>query len=221
MEIYDTEEEQVAAIKRWWKENGTSTITGVVVGVAMLSGWNLWQNHTKDKANQASAFYTQLQESVSKENIESAEKIAEKLETDFASTSYIDFASLQLAKIKVQQGDLDAAKVLLEKLMVGANSVELKHVARIRLIKVLQAKDLNEQGLQLIAEVNQASAEGFIGSYDELKGDLYVALDRLGEARTAYQSALRAGVQSPLLQFKLDDITPVEIVSNPVQLLAE
>jgi predicted negative regulator of RcsB-dependent stress response len=69
-----------------------------------------------------------------------------------------------------------------------------------------------EQGLKLIAEVDPASAASFSGNYDELVGDLYVALDRLDEARTSYQKALRDGHQSPFLQAKIDDLTAPEIV---------
>ena len=217
MEIYDTEEEQVAAIKRWWKENGTSTITGIVVGVVLIAGWNFWQSYTKDKAKNASALYEQLLDSISTEKNESVEKIAERITEQYGSTAYATYAALLLAKTKVQQGDLDAAKNILEKQMRDADSAELKNVARIRLIKLMLATDENEKGLQLIAEVDQSSAQGFSASYDELKGDLYVALDRLGEARTAYQSALRAGVKSPLLQFKLDDITAAEIVESNIE----
>ena len=217
MEIYDTEEEQVAAIKRWWKENGTSTITGIVAGVILIAGWNFWQSYTKDKAINASALYEQLLDSMSTEKNESVEKIAERITEQYGSTAYATYAALLLAKTKVQQGDLDAAKNILEKQMHVADSVELKNVARIRLIKLMLATDENEKGLQLIAEVDQSSAQGFSASYDELKGDLYVALGRLGEARTAYQSALRAGLKSPLLQFKLDDITAVEIIESNIE----
>ena len=42
-----TEEEQVAAIKSWWKENGKSlvlTVAGVLAGVF---GWKAWK-HKQD-----------------------------------------------------------------------------------------------------------------------------------------------------------------------------
>ena len=213
MEIYDTEEEQVAAIKRWWKANGTSTITGVTAGIVLIVGWNFWQGYNLDKAKQASALYGQLQNSINTENKEPVEKLTAQLTELHGSTAYADFATLQLIKIKVEQGDLDAAKVLLEGLLNGSGATEIKHIARIRLIKILQATDQYEKGLQLITEVDQTSSAGFTVSYDELKGDLYVALDRLGEARTAYQSALRSGAKSPLLQFKLDDIAPATVVN--------
>ena len=36
MELYDTEEQQVEAIKDWWKENGKAVIFGAVIGLGGL-----------------------------------------------------------------------------------------------------------------------------------------------------------------------------------------
>lgn len=217
MEIYDTEEEQVAAIKRWWKENGTSTIVGAIVGILLIGGWNFWQSYTRDKAVQASALYDQLLENTSKGKNDSIQKITEKISAQYGSTAYATYANLILAKTKVGQNDLEAAKSIYEKLTQESDSVELRNIARIRLIRLLHSTGENEKGLELIAGADKASTQGFVSSYDELKGDLYVALDRLGEARTAYQSALRAGESSPLLQFKLDDITAAEIKNEDLK----
>ena len=212
MEIYDTEEEQVAAIKRWWKENGTSTIAGIAAGIIIIAGWNFWQSNIQEKNKQASELYEQLLTSIADNDYQASEKLSESIIKQYESTAYATYASLLLAKTKVQLGDTDSAKSILEKMMSNSNAAELRHIARIRLIKLMLASGENEKGLQLIAEVDQADAGGFSASYDELTGDLYMALDRLGEARTAYQSALRAGVKSPLLQLKLDDITAAEAV---------
>ena len=218
MEIYDTEEEQVAAIKRWWKENGVSTIVGIVGGIIVIVGWNSWQSYSEDKANQASALYAQLLDSVSNKKDESVEKITERIKGQYGSTAYAIYAELLLAKTRVEQGDLESAKSILEKQMKVADSKELRNVARVRLIKLMLATDENEKGLQLIAEADPSSSQGFSASYDELTGDLYLALGRLGEARTAYQSALREGSRSPLLQFKLDDITAADIIESEIEL---
>ncbi len=217
MEIYDSEEEQVAAIKAWWKENGTSSITGAVVGILLIAGWNFWQSYQHDKTGQASALYEQLLVSMGKEDNDSVQKITERITGQHGSTAYATYAALLLAKTKVQQGDLESAKNILENQMREADSKELKNLARLRLVKIMQATGEYEQGLQLIAEVDQSAVQGFAANYDELKGDLYVELERLGEARTAYQSALRAGARSPLLQFKLDDIAASEVVENNIE----
>lgn len=254
MKIYQTEEEQVTAIKGWWKQNGTAAITGITIGIALIIGWNYWQNNLQTNAYQASSLYEQLLKSANQENTlekdakentsekdakdtkentskkdakdtkenisekdvkdtkksTAAETIAQQIITQHSSLAYATYAALLLAKTKVQQGDLKAAQIILEKQVQEVDSVVLKHISRLRLIRVLQAMGENEKGLQLIAEADQASMVGFSANYNELKGDLYVALDRLDEARTAYQTALNDGLQSPLLQLKLDDITATE-----------
>lgn len=214
MEIYDSEEEQVAALKAWWKENKNSVITGAILGVALILGWNYWQEQKHKQAEQASALYSQLLDFAAKDQKDSAEKVSEQIVKQYGSTAYSNYATLMQAKLKVASGDLAAAKQILEAQMKKGDKA-LQNVARIELVRLMLATKEYEKGLQLIAEVDPASTKSFSASYEELTGDLYVALDRLGEARTAYQNALREGASSPLLQFKLDDITAPETLQNP------
>ena len=213
METYNSEEEQIAALKKWWKANGQSVITGVLGGIILIGGWNFWGSYQQDKREQASVLYDQLLVAVQQDKNESVIKLAERIENNFTSTPYSAYSALFQAKVKVQEGDLEAARQILEKAIASSDG-ELKNVARIRLISLLLAMGEYEQGLQMIAEVDPASANTFSGNYEELKGDLYAAMDRPGEARTAYQNALREGYTSPLLQFKMDDLTPNQIVEN-------
>ena len=207
MEIYDTEEEQVAALKDWWKANGSSVVTGVITAIIIVGGWNFWQSYQQDKMQQASSLYEQLLQAQKAGKVESVDKIAAKLNAGFNSTAYATYALLFQAKAKVEEQDLSVAKELLQLAVATSSDPELTHVARTRLIRVLLGLQENEQGLQIIADVDQSSLGGFEAIYEELKGDLYVAMGRVGEARTAYQAALNAGQSSPLLQFKLDDLT--------------
>ena len=110
--------------------------------------------------------------------------------------------------------DLAGAKKILEA-QIKTGDKTLQNVARIALIRLMLATEEYEKGLQLIAEIDPASSKSFNASYEELTGDLYVALDRLGEARTAYQNAIREGASSALVQFKLDDIAAPETLQNP------
>lgn len=207
MEIYDTEEEQVAALKDWWKANGSSIITGVIAAIIIVGGWNFWQSYQQDKITRASSLYEQLIKAGAAKKLDSVDKIASKLDTEYNSTAYASYALLFQAKAKVEEQDLVAARELLQLAVLSTDDGELQHVARTRLIRVLLALQEYEQGLEIIANVDQSSLGGFEAIYEELKGDLYVAMARVGEARTAYQAALTAGQSSPLLQFKLDDLT--------------
>ena len=213
MEIYDTEEEQVAALKRWWKANGQSAIIGLIAGILIVVGWNFWKSYQNDKALESSALFGQLLTAINENNTESAQKISERLIENYGSTSYADYSSLFQVREKVQAGEFDKAKSILKNLINTADD-DLKHIARIRLIRLQLATEEYEQGLQLIAEVDASRSKSFEAGYEELKGDLYVALDRIGEARTAYQNALRLGQRTPLLQYKIDDVTASEILEN-------
>ena len=210
MEMYETEEEQIAALKRWWATNGTSIMIGAALGIGLILGWNYWKDYTQDRTSSASAMYEELLGAINGGKQESADKIAERLSAEYGNTSYANMSRLLQAKTKVQAGDLQAARALLLQVVAEAGS-EMANVARIRVVRLMLATGEYEQGLQLIAEVDQASTESFAGQYDELTGDLYLALDRKGEARTAYQKALRSGYSSPLLQFKIDDLTAPEL----------
>ncbi|MEI7993648.1 MAG: tetratricopeptide repeat protein [Methylococcaceae bacterium] len=209
MEIYETEEERLDAAKRWWKENGPSTIIGLVVGIAIILGWNFWQDHKKEQAGQASALYGQLIQAVAADKKDNAEKLAERIQQQYPKTEYAAYSGLLLAKIKVQQGDPAKAKAILKGIAAGSNK-ELSNIAKIRQVRLMLASGEYEQGLQLINDVDPATSSSFSGNYDELVGDLYVALDRLDQARTSYQKALENGYRSPLLQFKIDDLTAPE-----------
>ena len=209
MEIYDTEEEQVEALKRWWKENSTSTIVGLVMGIVIILGWNYWQDHKKAQAAQASLSYSKLLKALDENKNDSVEKLSERIQEQFKGTEYAAFSGLFQAKVKSQQGDFAAAKQILKTIAAEPNK-QLSNIARIRLARLMLATGEYEQGLQVINEVDAKEAASYSANYDELVGDLYVALDRLDEARTSYQNALRNGQPSPLLQFKIDDLTPQE-----------
>lgn len=213
MEIYDTEEEQVEALKRWWKENSTSTIVGLVMGTVIILGWNYWQEHKKEQAARASATYAQLLKALDENKNDSVDKLGERMQEQFKGSEYAAYSGLLQAKLKSQQGDFAAAKQILKTIAAGPNK-ELSNIAKIRLVRLMLASGEYEQGLQLINEVDAKQAASYSANYDELVGDLYVALDRLDEARTSYQNALRNGHQSPLLQFKIDDLTPQEKLEN-------
>lgn len=211
MELYETEEQRLEAAKSWWKENGTSTIVGVSLGIAIIFGWNYWQNHKKEQANEASGIYDQLLKAASTEQKDTVGKLAQRLQEQYGGTSYAAYGSLFQAKMKVQQGDITGAKDVLKKIADGSNK-NLANIARIRLVELMLASGEYEQGLQVISQVDQTAIGKFSDNYDELTGDLYVALDRLDEARTSYQKALKNGFQSPLLKLKLDDLTAPEKV---------
>lgn len=60
METYQTEEEQVQAIKDWWKANGRAVIAGLVIGIGAIAGYRYWTNYQTSQSQQASLIYAQV-----------------------------------------------------------------------------------------------------------------------------------------------------------------
>lgn len=214
MEILDTtEEERLESAQRWWKENGQSTIIGIIVGIIAILGMQYWQDYKHSQAEKASTIYAELLKAVDSNAKDNIEKLAIQLQTDYPKTDYALYSGLYQAQLKVQQNDTASAKQILTKIGESSNK-ELSNIAKIRLVRLMLATKEYEQGLELINKIDPASSASYSSNYDELVGDLYVALNRLDQARTSYQTALRNGSKSPLLQLKIDDLTAPERVES-------
>ena len=209
LDLDTTEEERLETAQKWWKEHGNSVITGIVLGLVFVLGWQKWQEYKLEQAGIASGIYAKLLKAVEAKNTTDIDKLATEIQTEFPKSDYAQFSALYQAQIKIQKNDLAGAKDILTKISTSTNK-ELSNIAKIRLARVMLATKEYEQGLKLVNDIDPASSAAFSNNYDELVGDLYVALGRLDQARTAYQNAVRNGASSPLLQMKLDDLTAPE-----------
>ncbi|MCW8956189.1 MAG: tetratricopeptide repeat protein, partial [Gammaproteobacteria bacterium] len=57
---YETEEQQVEALKRWWKENGKLIITGLTLGLALVVGVRFYNQYVNERAEAASYLFDQV-----------------------------------------------------------------------------------------------------------------------------------------------------------------
>jgi predicted negative regulator of RcsB-dependent stress response len=96
---YETEEQQVAALKNWWKENATSLIIGVFVGVSGLLGWRYYIDQNQNHLVQASNLYMQVAQSVMMNVVDDkVNDINNTLINEYSNTPYAALSSLALAK---------------------------------------------------------------------------------------------------------------------------
>lgn len=207
MEGYVSEQEQVEALKKWWKENGKAVLAGVVLGLGILFGGRAWIDYRDTQAEKASGQYAQLMAAKERGDAAMAVQKGEEILKDYSSTPYAALAALALAEVKREQGDLAAARTQLQWVTDNAKQAGIKHVARLRLGRVLISEGNPDAALALVPA---GDAEGFTAAYEELKGDAYVAKGDVAQARTAYQRALDAlepaAPNRALLQMKLDDL---------------
>jgi predicted negative regulator of RcsB-dependent stress response len=212
-EEFETEEQRIEALAKWWKDNKRSVITGLIAGVAIVVGWNTWQAYQKEQTEQASEIYQEiLSISLDDSKAESIEVLANQLKNDYGSTAYSAFAGLFLAKVKANTGDLPAAMSALQATLKQAPYDGFDSLVRLRMLRILLAQDKPEEAMDVLATINPATAGSFEAQFEEIKGDALLLLKRPNEARTAYQHAQELGLQSGYLRMKLDDLAEPVIV---------
>jgi len=204
VDVYQTEEEQVEAIKKWWKENGKSVIAGVVIGVGGVLGWNYWQDYRAGYAARASLGFERMVKAVDEQRAEAALHQADALKSDYGSTPYATLAALAKARVHVEAGDLEAAKTELGWAIQNAPSSDFADVAKIRLARVWLAESAPDQALALLDSTQPGA---FTAAVEEARGDALRVRGDSTAAKTAYQRALDAGTDNMrVVEMKLADL---------------
>ena len=211
-----SEEEQVEALRKWWAENGRSTMTAIVVALAAGFGWQAWQGQQQVSAETASLRYEEMLEAVRQPVADEAQlttirHLATQLVEDFPGTSYAQFANLHLARLAVLEGDYTSAEQQLRAVLTSNPTTEIQLLTQLRLARVVAAQGKVTDGLAIL---DSTEAGAYEPAYREAAGDMYMQLGQEDAARQAYQEALAltaaAGTGgSETLSLKLQALNPV------------
>lgn len=205
IEGYETEEQQVEAIKGWWKENGNTLIIGAVVGLAGLWGWRFYNESVISGQERASQAYSDM---LVKFEAQGAEKdfvdIRAFVDANI-DNSYGVLASLLLAKEAVIQKDFKLAQTQLAQLQSQNRYAPLNAVINLRLARVEFEMGEYEQALMTLALISE---KNFLAKAYQVKGSIYLKQNMLEKARSAFQDAINAsqGRVDPILQLQFDDL---------------
>jgi len=186
---YETDEQQVEALKAWWDENGTSIIVAVVFALAIVGGWRGWQAWQGNRAQDASQLYAELLDSVERNDASASEQLA-ALRDDYDNTPYAVLGALHEAKRLVTAGDLEAAAETLQYATDSASDADLKAVSGVRLARVLLAMDRGDDALKALPG---DAPESFAALIATVRGDIFFEQGKLDEAKVAYQQAADSG----------------------------
>ncbi|TNZ75712.1 YfgM family protein [Vibrio parahaemolyticus] len=202
MELYDTEEQQVEAIKDWWKENGKAVIIGAVVGLGGLFGWRYYQDTVIQASEKASQSYTTAMNTLQEKGVDAQSDVQAFIESNEVK-EYSVLAALQLAKAQVEAKDFAAA---LEQLKWAQSNT--KDAALSPLISYRIARIETEMGNFDAAntELGKVTDTAWAGRIAELRGDIALRQGDKDAAYAAYTEAQQAADASPTLQMKLDDL---------------
>lgn len=218
MEQYRSEEEQVEALRRWWNENGRSTVAAVVIALTAGFGWQAWKGHQQGQQENASDLYQAMLQQLGGSETAAPQRdaaigLAGQLKADYSGSTYAQFAALHLARLAVNGGDLTEAEAQLRWVLGKAEKgSDTEQVAQLRLARVLAARGEGEQALAILAQAGEGPYEA---SFAMARGDILFGLGREDEALEAYSKARMATVANPgqvnlaTLEQKLQSLNPV------------
>jgi predicted negative regulator of RcsB-dependent stress response len=209
-EEYLTDDEQLEAVKHVVAEYAPWLIGGVLVGAALFFGYRYYESYTDGRALKAAAQFSALTTALQANDHTRSRQIAGGLIKDFANSPYADQAQLTLARLDVEDGEIDKAIAPLTQVMNDSKDTELRQIARLRLARVLTDQGKADAAIKTLAEPMPAA---FSARYHEVRGDAYVAKKDIPDAVTEYQAALGAadasGINAGLLELKIQDLGAV------------
>ena len=193
------EHEQSERVRGWLRNNGAGLIGGVVLGLALIGGWQWWQQKRNAASEAAGARFDAALKTIESKDLKKAEPAVKALAQN---GSYAALASLQLAKAQVEAGQRDAAIATLR--ATKTDDAALAVVVKSRLARLLIDAGKAAEALTLIGDKPEAAAA------IEARGDALAALGKQEEARAAYAQALTkidvAAPQRRLVELKLTEV---------------
>lgn len=197
-----TEEEQIQAIKDWWKENGTQVLLVGCLVAAAYFGYGWWQNQQETQVNDALAAYDQYLQAISEASnsldpteaqVKTVEFMTDQLVEQHGNTHYAFLANLNTAAFDFRLGEWESAESRLSQAKAQASDEADVLLANYRHALVVAQLGNSERALDMLAESN----EHFASIYAEARGDILLSLGQTTEAVTEYESALAATGDEP------------------------
>lgn len=183
------EQEQLDAIKSFWKTYGNLITWALVAALAVYAGLNGWKWYQRDQSAKAAAMFGELDQAVQAGDAQRSGQIFNDLKERYPRTVYAEQGGLLAARVQFDRGQTDAAKASLTWVAEHAGEDEYKTVAHLRLAGLLlQAKDYDAALKQLDA----AKAPTFQALVADRRGDVLLAQGKPAEAVAAYQAAWKA-----------------------------
>src|SRR5712691_664866 len=205
MSTYDLEEqEQLAALKAWWKEHGGAIALGATLVLAAIGVWNGWTWYQRSQSAQAAVLYDTLQKAARANHLKTTRETAWAILEHFPRSAYAPLAALVSAKVQFQAGDLKTARAQPQWVIEHAGSDETRSIATLRLASVLLDDNEPDAALKILEAKPHPSFEAL---YASQRGDVLATQKRRSEARAAYKAALEKAGAGPLrdtLRLKLE-----------------
>jgi predicted negative regulator of RcsB-dependent stress response len=213
---YLSEREQAEQLRHWLRENWVWLVAGVALTVGGYYGHRAWQSREASRALEAGERFESMLVAIGDNRRDEGLRLAGELTGEYADTPYADQATLVLARLDVDSGDLASAERRLSGIADGSKDPDLRIVARLRLARVQLAQGRYDDALASLDAVATPAVDARVlelrGDVRLARGDRAAALAEWRKARAAADSDPSTGAQVDLelLQLKIDELAATE-----------
>lgn len=205
MEIYENENDQVDAVKRFFAENGKALAIGVVLGIGALVGWRYWTGHQADSARETSLAYQTAVSNVRADKPQTLTAV-EKFAADNQNT-YGALASLEAAQQYVDKNDLAKAQASLEQGLKNTSDENLQALINLRLARVQVQQKQSDAALKTLDSIK---GEGWVAIVADLRGEALLSKGDKQGAREAWSKGVESNTSPALremMQMKINNLS--------------
>lgn len=212
-----TEQEQIEALKSWWKENGTQLLLAGCVAAVAYFGFNWWKSGAEAELNTVASIYEKyLQEmnvaasvpEPTEEQVKTVNFLTDQLVDEYGDSHYAYLATLNTAAFEVRRGEWEEALQRLGWAEQYAKADADRLLVNYR-IALLQAQlGQTERALTMLQDSN----EHFASIYAEARGDILLSSGQVEEALAEYEAASSTISEAEIvrvntLNAKIDSLT--------------
>ncbi len=207
-----SEREQAEQLKKWLRENLIWLIAGVALTLGGYFGFRWWESREASRSIEAGERLSAMLDAIGSGKRDEGLRIAAEVTGEYADTPYADQATLLLARLDVDSGNLASAGTRLEMVAQDSKDPDLRIVARLRLARVQLAEGRYDDALKSLDAVATPSVDARVlelrGDVKLAQGDKAAALDnwRKAEAAATANPTSGAQVDTELLQLKIDEL---------------
>jgi predicted negative regulator of RcsB-dependent stress response len=181
------EQEKLAELRAWWDKYGNLITAVIVIGALIVLGFNGYNAYMQRQADQAAVLFEQMQKALTAKNEVLVKETSSKLMSDYSRTAYAQMAALLVAHADVESKDLTGAAAPLQWAIDHAIDDQYRTLARLRLATV--QSDMGQPDAAL-ATLDVKVPDQFASAFADRRGDIYLAENRVADARAQYQLAL-------------------------------
>ena len=209
VKLSSTEEENTEFLSSLWGSYKYLLLLSLILLGGGIIGWEYWSQNKVTKLQNSSDMYESFINALNDTELDQ-KAMAEEIVQKYPNSLYADLVTFHLAKIFVDQNDLNKAEEYLRWILDrydskwGSDFDPIEVTARLRLARVLIANENPEKAIEVIEH-----SQTLNGSLYEVKGDAEEQLGQFSQAKLSYLKALEStqsqSVQA-LLKMKLANL---------------